>query len=114
MRVLATFLVLILASGCFIADEIDAGVATLPTKPGAAKEEPEEAPAPAAPTRRTGPEEPGFFSVMVGMIEEELEPEPPPPDPDDTPVRCWIGGKQHFSSRRDCQSRGGRVVELPE
>jgi hypothetical protein len=111
MRVLATFFALILASGCFVADEIDSGLATLPSRPKPAQEEPEEAPA--TPTR-SGPEEPGFFSVLVGMIEEELEPEPPPPDPDDRPVRCWLKGKQLFSSRRDCLSRGGKAVELPE
>ena len=69
--------------------------------------------APVTPTR-SGPQEPGFFSALVGMIEQELEPEPPPPDPDDTPVRCWLKGKEHFSSRRDCLSRGGKAVELPE
>ena len=113
MRVFVVLFALVFASGCFIADEIDAGVATLPQRPQAkAENEPE----PAAPSRPTssGSEDPGLFSSLLGLAQEELEPEPPPPDPAEMPVRCWIGKRENFMTRRDCESRGGKAVDLPE
>lgn len=114
MRVFVVLFALVFASGCFIADEIDSGVASLPQKPKPeAEKEPERAAAPSRPTS-SGSEDPGLFSSLLGLAQEELEPEPAPPDPAEMPVRCWIGKRENFTTRRDCESRGGKAVDLPE
>jgi hypothetical protein len=118
MRVLCIALIALMASGCFVSDELDKGIAIIDQhgnkgkgKKATAQEEappePAEAPAP-----RGHRKEPGLWDSLVGWVEEELEPEPPPPDPEDAPVRCWIGKREHFSSLRDCQARGGKPVSL--
>lgn len=116
VRVLVLILSLAVCSGCFVADELDAGREILDQhspKDAKAKAEPEPEPEPARPApARAHSDEPGLLGSLLGMAQEQFEPEPPPPDPDDAPVRCWIGKREHFSTRRDCASRGGKPVEL--
>jgi hypothetical protein len=117
MRVLLIALTALMASGCFISDELDAGNAIIDQhgnrgkskKAAAQAEEPAE---PDPPPARRGRKEPGLWDSLVAWVEKELEPEPPPPDPEDAPVRCWIGKREHFSSLGDCRTRGGKPVSL--
>jgi hypothetical protein len=111
MRVFAVLFALVLASGCFL-DEIDKAMETMPSKKHAKVEKEPEPEAPAEPSP-SGAEDPGFFSSLLGLAEEQLESEPAPPDPAELPVRCWMGKREHFSTRSDCESRGGRPVDLP-
>jgi len=135
MRVLCIALIALMASGCFVSDELDKGneildqqISGKKAKMGVARQEApsepadepglwdslvgwfEEEPDPAK--ARAQRKEPGLWDSLVGWVEEELEPEPPPPDPEDAPVRCRIGKREHFSSLRDCQARGGKPVSL--
>jgi hypothetical protein len=114
MRGLAWLLALCLCSGCFVSDELDKGMETMnkngrkpPTK---AAEAP---PAEEAPTAAPAPEGPGMLHELVSWAQKALEPAPPPPDPMDAAVRCFVGQRQHFSTRYECEARGGRAVELP-
>jgi hypothetical protein len=111
MRVFAVLFALVFASGCFL-DEIDKAMEEMPSKKHAKVEKEPEPVEPAEPSP-SGAEDPGWFSSLLGMAEEGLEAEPAPPDPAELPVRCWMGEHEHFSTRRDCESRGGRAVDLP-
>jgi hypothetical protein len=120
MRIAVLVLALFLAPGCFVGEELDQGdklldqhggkrVQKLKQKKGAPKAaETAEAPAP-------GPksEGPGILAELTQWASKKLEGPPPPPDPGDAPVRCFIGDRQLFTSRYDCEAQRGRAVELP-
>lgn len=118
MRVLILILVLGLCSACGAFDELEKGNKILDQHGGRhpagnkaekAEVEPEPESRPAL-TRKSGP---SAMEKLVSWAEKKLEGPPPPPDPDDAVVRCWVGRHQHFTTRRDCISRGGRASELP-
>ena len=114
MRVLVFALSLLLCSGCFVIDEIDAGIEIIDQHGNKGKNkksaEPESEPARPAAAEKEGP---GFFDAAVSWAEQKLEGPPPPPDPADFPIRCWINGKEHFRTRWDCEARGGKAFDLP-
>ena len=115
MRVLVFALSLLLCSGCFIADELDAGMKLIDQhadKSVRAARDKANAEAEAEAQAAAKNEGPGLIDGVVSWAEEVLEEEPPPPDPADFPIRCWINGKEHFRTRWDCESRGGKAVEL--
>jgi hypothetical protein len=119
MRIALGLLALVLLTGCWVGDELDksmeiansVGKRKVPAEsadgsPEAAAGEAEPAPVPAG-------AKPG--KSLVDEIREWATPKPAPtpPDPADAPVRCTIGSRQLFSTRLDCEARGGRAVELP-
>jgi hypothetical protein len=120
MRIAVVLAALLLCSGCFVSDELDQGMEildkhgskgtqkTAQAKKGKAPAA-DEAPAPATPAKK----EPGMLEELTKWASKKLEGPPPPPDPGDTPVRCFAGGREYFSSRSDCEAKRGRVVELP-
>ncbi len=110
-----------LCSGCGALEELEAGnkimdqhAGRLPGgknhKPPEAEPEPDPRPAPPGVKPRSGP---SAMEKLLAWAEKKLEGPPPPPDPDDAVVRCWVGRHEHFTTRRDCISRGGRSHELP-
>ena len=111
MRVFVVLLSLAVCSGCFVADELDSGMEVMKQhRPKTAKAEPEPEPEPVPSS--AGSNDRGLLSSLLGMAQEQFEPEPPPPDPGNVPVRCWIGDREHFSTRSDCAARGGRPIHL--
>ena len=72
--------------------------------------EPDPRPAPPGVERRRGP---STLDSLVSWAEKQLEGPPPPSDPGDAMVRCWVGPHEHFTTKRDCESRGGRGYDLP-
>ena len=108
MRIAVVLLVPLL-SGCFVMDEIDAGMEASPKKP---KQVQEEAPPPAA-ARKPAKQEPGLFEKATTWVEKKLEGPPPPPDPNDAMVRCILGDREQFLRKYDCESRRGRAIPLP-
>jgi hypothetical protein len=122
MRIAAILAALLLCSGCWVADELDSGSELMDkhskrgtkehraakAKRGADTGAPAEPTAPAA-----KPEGPGMLEEIVAWVGKKLEGPPPPPDPGDAPVRCLVGKSQLFSSRSDCEARGGRPIDLP-
>ena len=119
MRVLILTLALGLCSACGAFDELEAGNKILDQHGGrhpagnkaeTSEVEPDPHSAPPAPKRKSGP---STMEKLVSWAEKKLEGPPPPPDPDDAVVRCWVGRHEHFTTRRDCASRGGRSHELP-
>ncbi len=104
-------------------DELDSGMGILeqhsPKKKGG-KGEPvakaekggkaPESEAPAAPSSKEGP---GILHELVVWTKKKLEGPPPPPDPQDVPVRCDVGQSVLFTTRGECEARGGVGRELP-
>lgn len=120
MRVLILTLALGLCSACGALDELEAGNKILDQHGGrhpagnkaekpTVEPEPDAHPAPPRLKRKSGP---STMEKLVSWAEKKLEGPPPPPDPDDAVVRCWVGRHQHFTTKRDCLSRGGRGSEL--
>ena len=121
MRVLILTLALGLCSACGALDELEKGNKILDqhggrhaagNKANKPEVEPEKDSHPAKPGagRKSGP---STMQKLVSWVEKKLEGPPPPPDPDDAVVRCWVGRHEHFTTRRDCISHGGRGDELP-
>jgi len=118
MRIAVLFAALLLLPGCWVADELDQGDKLLEQHAGKrikqakAKKGRAEAPqAESEPARKS--EGPGMLQELATWAGKKLEGPPPPPDPGDTPVRCFVGDRQLFTSRYDCEAQRGRVVELP-
>ncbi len=113
MRIASILLALLVLNGCFVGEELDKGREIME---GRGKQQaPTAAPAEAtdkpAPPSSAGKAEPGLFDELRAWTKRE--PAPEPPDPRDAPVRCDLGSRQLFSTRIDCETRGGRAVELP-
>ncbi len=73
--------------------------------PAVAPDEPQQ-----GPPAKQGP---GILQELVVWTKKKLEGPPPPPDPGDVPVRCTIGNGVLFTTRGECEARGGQVRELP-
>ncbi len=117
MRVLILTLALGLGSACGALEELEKANKILDQHAGrhaagskAEKSEPDPPPAPLGMERHRGP---STMEKLVSWAEKQLEGPPPPPDPGDAVVRCWVGPHEHFTTKRDCESRGGRGYELP-
>ena len=119
MRVLVITLALGLGSGCGALEELEAVDKRLDQNAGRhvagseaeeSEPEPDLRPAPPGVERLRGP---STIDRLVSWAEKQLEGPPPPPDPGDALVRCWVGPHEHFTTKRDCESRGGRGYDLP-
>jgi hypothetical protein len=123
VRTLVVLLALTLCSGCWVVDELDSGMGlmeqhTAKGKKKGAKAEPAAAPgkdgkAPESPSGPPGPQGPGILHELVVWTKKKLEGPPPPPDPQDVPVRCDVGKSVLFTTRGECEARGGTGRELP-
>lgn len=123
MRTLVALLALTLCSGCWVMDELDSGKELMEQhtpkgKKRAGKGEPtataaKDGKAPESPATSPGQEGPGILHELVVWTKKKLEGPPPPPDPLDVPVRCDLGKSLLFTTRGDCEARGGTGRELP-
>lgn len=114
MRLLVLAIALALAaglsSGCFILDLLDEGMEEMerysPSARTAAREREEkeatEARERVSRRQKREPRENWWAKAR------SLSPQPT----DDRVVRCQIGEATHFTSRSDCELRGGRVIRL--
>ncbi len=100
-----------LCSGCFVVDELDAGMEILEAHTPKEKAAPEEPAAPAAPARKAD-SGPGMLEELQSWASKKLEKPPPPPDPDDAIVRCIVRGSVQFTRKYECAMKGGRAIAL--
>jgi len=103
---------LLVAPGCFVLDELDAGREIMEKHSPKKKVEKQEEPPKAAASARGGDDE-GVVARLRGWLAErtaETSPDRPQYGPDDGAVRCRIGGNTHFVRKSDCQLRGGRIL----
>ncbi len=118
MRTAVLVATLLFASGCWVGEELDHGDKLLEQHGGKrikkAKAPKAAAEAPAAESEPAQKSQgPGMLQELTAWASKKLEGPPPPPDPGDAPVRCFLGDRQLFTSRYDCEAQRGRVVELP-
>ena len=123
MRICVALLALTLCSGCWVMDELDSGMGIMeqhsPKKKGgkgeptAQAEKGGKAPEPGAAPAPPANEGPGILHELVVWTKKKLEGPPPPPDPQDVPVRCNMGKSVLFTTRGECEGRGGQARELP-
>jgi hypothetical protein len=99
-RVLPLLAIAFLLSGCFVFDEIDAGMEMMDKGPK--KEEPAPEPAGGAAKKPAGQE---WWSTAKSLSREDAD-AAPPGDPQQL-VTCRIGGGSRFMRRGDCVSQGG-------
>ena len=102
---------LLLAPGCFVFEELEAGQKLMeqhsPKKPEEKK--------PATPTQTASADtQKGMLDELQGWWRKKRrqaeEASRPAPNPDDVPVRCQIGGRTHFVRKSDCALRGGQPL----
>jgi hypothetical protein len=123
VRTFAVLLALTLCSGCWVADELDSGMGLMEQHTAKGKKKGAKAPpaakpgkdgtAPGSPPAPAGKEDPGILRELVVWTKKKLEGPPPPPDPQDVPVRCEMGKSVLFTTRGECEARGGAARELP-
>jgi len=101
-RLLCLLAACLLLSGCFVFDEIDAGMEMMEkTGPQPPKQE---APDPGADAKKPSGQE--WWSNAKSLSAEDAE-AVPPGDPKQL-VTCRIGGGSRFMRRGDCVSQGGK------
>lgn len=104
---------LLLAPGCFVLDELDAGREIMEQHSPKTAREQEAAPKQATSSKGGKQNEEGLVGRVQGWLAQrkaEAERAKPTVHPEDVPVRCEIGGSMHFLRKFDCQLRGGREV----
>lgn len=108
MRLVLVILVALLCSGCFVMDELDAGMEIMDAHTPADKKK-----AKAAETAEAGeePEKPPTYDEAVTGWFQNAQTLGPRKEGGDNPmVKCEIGGSVRFTKRVDCRSQGGREV----
>jgi hypothetical protein len=109
LRLLALALVALLASGCFVFDEIDQGEKLMEQNSGAIqKKKKQEAAAATAPSD-AGQGAEGEKKKSWWETARTISPADKAPT-DDPHVRCNLAGKERFMVQSDCVSQGGRPV----
>jgi hypothetical protein len=101
-------------SGCFVLDEIDAGMAIMESHTPQDQKKKNVDPATGL-QRGGGGGHLGARQRLADYYAEQRAKAPPrstSTDPKDQMVRCNVGGTTHFMRRLDCQVRGGRVAAL--
>ena len=102
-------------SGCFVLDEIDAGMEIMEAHtPQDQKKKKNVDPATGL-QRGGGGGHLGARKRLSDYYAEQrakAAPRSTSKDPEDQMVRCEIAGATHFTRRRDCNVRGGRVASL--
>lgn len=113
-RVALLLACVILASGCFVFDELDKGQKTMDKyshmNKGRAKEEPAPAPEPSPKQKDEGEGLIAQVQDWLARRSAKAEAERPSVDPHDVPVRCQIHGHTQFLRKFDCMLRGGKEL----
>ena len=112
-RIVLLVSLLILAPGCFVFDELDAGSEIMDQHAPKTDAERQQS---AAPKRSAGAAErdEGLLEGVQGWIAKKKKPSArasrPTVDPDDVPVRCESGGRTQYMRKSDCRLRGGTIL----
>ena len=106
MRSACLMLVALLSSGCFVLDEIDAGMEIMEAHTPADKKKPKQ-----AESDGEEPEKPPTYNESVaGWFENATTLGPRSEGGDNPVVKCKLGGAVRFTKRTDCRSQGGEEV----
>ena len=109
-RILAVIVAAWACQGCFVFDEIDAGMEIMEQhspKRGKVSTPTESKQGSRASKQK---EEPGLVARLQKSWEDWTKPKPPQRDPSDVVVRCEIAGSVHFTRKSDCRIRGGTAI----
>lgn len=109
LRLLALALVAMLASGCFVFEELEKGDKILdahsPTRSAAAKKKAEEEAAAAGKQPAdAGEKKKNWWETARTLSSAEKKPS------EDPHVRCRLDGKERFMLQSDCLTQGGKPV----
>lgn len=103
-RILVLLAICVLASGCFVFDEIDQGLESMdkgPKKAAATK--------PGQPAQgEDGQPKPSWWASARSLNEAPSEPSEAEAGDPKTPVHCRVEGSIRFMRRGDCLSQGGQ------
>jgi hypothetical protein len=114
MRNAALLLALLLiAPGCFVLDELDAGRKIMEQHSPKTAEEREARSKKVSSSTGGNQDDEGLVARVQGWLAQrkaDAERAKPSVHPDDVPVRCEIRGSMQFLRKFDCQLRGGREV----
>ena len=114
MRSAASLLaLLLLAPGCFVLDELDAGRKIMEQHTPKTAKQREAATKKVASSTGSKQDEEGLVDRVQGWLAQrkaEAERAKPTVHSEDVPVRCEIRGSMQFLRKFDCQLRGGREV----
>jgi hypothetical protein len=111
MRAPALLLVALLASGCFVFDELDTAHKTMDELSGGPAHKAEPEPPAGGGGEADGP---GLLArvqawwTSQGAGPSRSEDDGPERNPEDVPVRCEVDGRSVFTHKFDCLARGGR------
>ena len=106
MRLALVLLLSTLCSGCFVFDEIDAGMEIMEAHTPADKKK-----SAAAAKAGDEPEKPPTYAESVqGWFQNAKTLGPRKQGGDNPMVQCKLGGSTRFTRRTDCQSQGGQEV----
>ncbi len=113
VRLLCIALCACWVSGCFVAEELDSGMAIMEHH---TKREKGSDPASAAATTgaRRAKSDPDLLTRLQAaggkVVDWWDDVRRPAPDPNDGVVRCRVGGTTQFTRRSECAARGGRIL----
>ena len=106
MRLALLLLVSALCSGCFVFDELDAGMEIMEAHTPADKKKPAAAKA----GEEEGEKPPTYNESVAGWFENAKTLGPRESGGDNPMVQCKIGGSTRFTKRTDCLTQGGEEV----
>jgi hypothetical protein len=104
---------LLLAPGCFVFDELEAGRKIMEQHSPKTAEQREAASKKVASSTGGKQDEEGMLERVQGWLAQrkaDAERAKPTVHSEDVPVRCEIRGRMQFLRKFDCQLRGGREV----
>jgi hypothetical protein len=106
MRLVLVLLLSALCAGCFVFDEIDAGMEIMEAHTPADKKKP----AAAAKAEADGEKPPTYNESVQGWFENAKTLAPRKEGGDNPMVQCKLGGSTRFTKRTDCRTQGGEEV----
>jgi len=112
-RAALLFALLVVAPGCFVLDELEAGRKIMEQHSPKTEEQREAARSKTSSTSSDKRAGEGLVAQVQSWIAKQksaLEEDRAAADPDDVPIRCEIRGKMHFVRKSDCQLRGGHIL----
>jgi hypothetical protein len=104
MRLVLVLLLSALCSGCFVFDELDAGMEIMEAHTPTDKKKPADA--------AKGEEEkpPTYNESVTGWFENATTLGPRKQGGDNPMIQCKLGGSTRFTKRTDCLTQGGEEV----
>ncbi len=107
MRLPLLLLLATLCSGCFVFEELDAGMDIMEAHTPADKKKPAAA---AAAAGEEAEKPPTYNESVAGWFENAQSLGPRKDEGDNPMVQCKLGGSTRFTKRVDCLTQGGEEV----